>query len=42
LIVHQPIEMPVNAEPSVQQVRELADRIREVIRPAVEAEAARG
>ena len=42
LIVHAPIETAANVEPSVQQVRELADRVREVIRPAVEAEAARG
>ena len=41
LIVHDPIETAANAEPSVQQVRELADRVREVIRPEVEAEAAR-
>jgi 1-acyl-sn-glycerol-3-phosphate acyltransferase len=39
LIVHPPIETPVNAEPSVAAVREFADRIRAVIRPAVEAEA---
>jgi 1-acyl-sn-glycerol-3-phosphate acyltransferase len=39
MIVHQPIEMPANAAPSVHDVRELADRIREVIRPSVEAEA---
>ena len=39
MIVHQPIEMPANAEPSVHDVRDLADRIREVIRPSVEAEA---
>jgi 1-acyl-sn-glycerol-3-phosphate acyltransferase len=42
LIVHAPIEPAASAEPSVQQVRELADRVREVIRPAVEAEASRG
>ena len=42
LIVHAPIETAASAEPSVQQVRELADRVREVIRPAVEAEASRG
>jgi 1-acyl-sn-glycerol-3-phosphate acyltransferase len=42
LIVHEPIETAANAEPSIEQVRELADRIREVIRPEVEAEAARG
>jgi 1-acyl-sn-glycerol-3-phosphate acyltransferase len=40
LIVHDPIETPANPEPSVHDVRELADRVREVIRPAVEAEAA--
>jgi 1-acyl-sn-glycerol-3-phosphate acyltransferase len=39
LIVHQPIEVPANPEPAVHEVRELADRVREVIRPAVEAEA---
>ena len=39
LIVHPPIETPAIAEPSVPQVRELADRVRDVIRPAVEAEA---
>jgi 1-acyl-sn-glycerol-3-phosphate acyltransferase len=42
LIVHSPIETAANSEPSVQQVRDLADRVREVIRPSVEAEAARG
>jgi 1-acyl-sn-glycerol-3-phosphate acyltransferase len=41
LIVHDPIVTAANPEPSVQQVRELADRVREVIRPEVEAEAAR-
>jgi 1-acyl-sn-glycerol-3-phosphate acyltransferase len=40
LIVHDPIATVANPEPSVGEVRELADRIREVIRPAVEAEAA--
>ena len=40
LIVHEPIVTPVNLEPSVAEVRELADRIRHVIRPAVEDEAA--
>ena len=39
LIVHEPIETAGNAEPSVHDVRELADRVREVIRPPVEAEA---
>ncbi len=32
---------PANAEPSTADVRALADRVREVIRPPVEAEAAR-
>ena len=40
LIVHEPIETALNPEPSVKEVRELADRVREVIRPAVEAEVA--
>jgi 1-acyl-sn-glycerol-3-phosphate acyltransferase len=40
LIVHEPIVTPANPQPSVPEVRELADRIRGVIRPAVEAEAA--
>jgi 1-acyl-sn-glycerol-3-phosphate acyltransferase len=40
LIVHEPIPTVANPEPSVTEVRELADRIREVIRPPVEAEAA--
>ena len=39
VIVHAPIEIPATAEPSVSEVRALADRVREVIRPAVEAEA---
>ncbi len=39
LIVHEPIELAPVAEPSVQAVRELANRVREVIRPPVEAEA---
>ena len=39
LIVHDPIELAAEAEPSVQQVRALADRVREIIRPPVEAEA---
>jgi 1-acyl-sn-glycerol-3-phosphate acyltransferase len=41
LIVHEPIVTPVNPEPSVAEVREFADRIRHVIRPSVEDEAAR-
>jgi len=41
VIVHEPIHTPANAEPSVSEVRELADRVRHVIRPSVEEEAAR-
>jgi 1-acyl-sn-glycerol-3-phosphate acyltransferase len=41
LIVHDPIEMVANAEPAVHEVRELANRVRDVIRPAVEEEAQR-
>jgi 1-acyl-sn-glycerol-3-phosphate acyltransferase len=40
LIVHEPIETIANPEPTVHEVRELADRVREIIRPPVEAEAA--
>ena len=40
LIVHDPIPTVPNPEPSVTEVRALAEQIREVIRPAVEAEAA--
>lgn len=39
LIVHDPIELAAEAEPSVHDVRKLADRVREIIRPPVEAEA---
>ena len=39
LIVHEPLETPAMAEPSVHDVRALADRVREIIRPPVEAEA---
>jgi 1-acyl-sn-glycerol-3-phosphate acyltransferase len=39
LIVHDPIETVSNAEPSVEDVRQIADRVRDVIRPSVEAEA---
>lgn len=39
VIVHPPIDIPAHAEPSVSEVRALADRVREVIRPPVEAEA---
>ena len=39
LIVHEPIDMAAHPEPGVHEVRELADRVREIIRPPVEAEA---
>ena len=39
LLVHDPIETAGNAEPSPAQIRELAEQVRDVIRPAVEAEA---
>jgi 1-acyl-sn-glycerol-3-phosphate acyltransferase len=40
LIVHDPIVTAANAHPSTADVRALANRVREVIRPPVEAEAA--
>ena len=40
LIVHEPIAIEPNPEPSVHDVRVMADRVRDIIRPAVEAEAA--
>ena len=42
LIVHEPIATAATDHPSTHDVRELADRVREVIRPAVEAEAVGG
>jgi len=42
LIVHDPIETEASVEPTPAQIRALADRVREVIRPAVEAEASKG
>ena len=42
LIVHAPIATTATAEPSASGVRELADRVRDVIRGPVETEAARG
>ena len=39
VIVHEPVVAAANTEPSVTEVREMADRVREAIRPAVEAEA---
>jgi 1-acyl-sn-glycerol-3-phosphate acyltransferase len=41
LIVHEPIELAANPEPTVHDVRELANRVRDVIRPTVEEEAQR-
>jgi 1-acyl-sn-glycerol-3-phosphate acyltransferase len=41
LIVHAPIATVATDHPSTRDVRALADRVREVIRPEVEAEAAR-
>ena len=40
LVVHEPIETVANAQPAVAEVRALADRVRDIIRPPVEAEAA--
>ncbi|MFM8533883.1 MAG: lysophospholipid acyltransferase family protein, partial [Acidimicrobiia bacterium] len=42
LIVHDPIESAAIIEPSVEEVRQFADRVREIVRPPVEAEAAAG
>ena len=42
LIVHDPIETPANPGPTPPEIRALAEQVREVIRPAVEAEAAHG
>ena len=39
LVVHDPIETVASEEPSVAEVRALADRVRAVIAPPVEAEA---
>lgn len=39
LIVHDPIATAAVAEPTVEEVRQFADRVRDVVRPAVEAEA---
>jgi 1-acyl-sn-glycerol-3-phosphate acyltransferase len=40
LVVHEPIDTAANRDPSVHDVRDMADRVREIIRPPVEAEAA--
>ena len=42
LIVHEPIETVATEHPSMHDVRELADRVREIIRPSVEAKEAKG
>lgn len=41
LMVHEPIATAANAEPTPAEIRALAEQVREVIRPAVEAEASR-
>lgn len=41
LVVHDPIVTAATAHPSTRDVRALADRVREVIRPVVEADASR-
>jgi 1-acyl-sn-glycerol-3-phosphate acyltransferase len=38
VVVHEPIETVANEQPSVADVRALAERVREIIRPPVEAE----
>jgi 1-acyl-sn-glycerol-3-phosphate acyltransferase len=40
LVVHEPIATVATDEPSMHDVREIADRVRGIIRPSVEAEAA--
>lgn len=39
LLVHEPIATTANAEPSTTEVRDLARRVREIVRPAPDAEA---
>jgi 1-acyl-sn-glycerol-3-phosphate acyltransferase len=39
LIVHEPIAMTANADPATRDVRDLARRVREIVRPAPDAEA---
>jgi 1-acyl-sn-glycerol-3-phosphate acyltransferase len=41
LVVHEPIPMTAAAEPDVRAVRALANRVRDIIAPVVEAEARR-
>ena len=42
LVVHEPILTEAAAEPDIRAVRKLATRVRDIIAPVVEAEAARG
>jgi 1-acyl-sn-glycerol-3-phosphate acyltransferase len=42
LVVHDPIPTDASPEPDMRQVRALAQRVRDVVRPPVEQEAARG
>ncbi|MCC7127166.1 MAG: 1-acyl-sn-glycerol-3-phosphate acyltransferase [Acidobacteria bacterium] len=39
LIVHEPIETAANPDPATTEVRDLARRVREIVRPAPDAEA---
>jgi 1-acyl-sn-glycerol-3-phosphate acyltransferase len=41
VVVHDPIATEAAREPDMRQVRALANRVREIVRPAVEAEASR-
>ena len=41
LFVHEPIETAANVEPSAVEVRALARRVREIVRPPADAEASR-
>ena len=42
LTIHEPIPTIAVAEPNIREVRALASRVREIIKPPVEAEASRG
>jgi 1-acyl-sn-glycerol-3-phosphate acyltransferase len=42
VVVHEPIPTIAAREPDIREVRELAARVREIVAPPVEAEAARG
>jgi 1-acyl-sn-glycerol-3-phosphate acyltransferase len=41
LTIHEPIATVASEEPNIREVRALAQRVRAIIQPAVEAEAAR-